>query len=97
MTYGRLFLQDAYKAEKMGERTECIKKSAQFLENYNKDDFYKNLVNELDEVSQMQLKFYKQNPTDSAIMRSSLADFITKKLISKQTDSQLKESENEVK
>ena len=30
-------------------------------------------------------------------MRSSLADFITKKLISKQTDSQLKESENEVK
>ena len=51
MTYSRLFLQDAYKAEKMGDRTECIKKSAYFLENYNKDDFYKNLVNELDEVS----------------------------------------------
>lgn len=43
----------------MSDRTECIKKTAHFLENYNKDDFYKNLVNELDEVSQMQLKFYK--------------------------------------
>ena len=28
MTYGRLFLYGANKAEKMGERTECIKKSA---------------------------------------------------------------------
>lgn len=47
----------------------------------NKDDFYAKLMGEFEDVNQQQAKYYRTHQTDSLVMRSSLADFMTRKLV----------------
>ena len=47
----------------------------------NKDDFYTKLMGEFEDVNQQQAKYYRTHQNDSAVMRSSLADFMKRKLV----------------
>ena len=79
-TQPRLFIERAYEQETLRQRFDKLKDCGNCLVESNKDDFYAKLMGELEDVNQHQAKYYKSHPGDSSVMRSSIADFITKKI-----------------
>lgn len=97
-TQARLFIQDGYRQERLEGRFERLQAAGDVLIRYNKDEFYSKLVGELEDVNQQQAKYYKAHPAEESIMRSSLADFITKKLTGDElSPDQVKAAHSEVK
>jgi len=79
-TEPRLLIEDSFHQPSLLHRFKRLKASGESLIKNYKNDYYSQLVGELEEVNKLQEKFYKGHPNDETIMRSSLAEFITKKL-----------------
>lgn len=97
-TQSKMFIQEAYQCERLEERFQRLQAAGDVLVRYNKDDFYSKLVGELEDVNLQQAKYYKAHPQEESIMRSSLAEFITRKLTGDDVpEQQLKAAQAEVK
>lgn len=79
-TQPRLLIEDSFQQPQLEHRFARLKASGESLLKNYKNDFYSQLVGEVEEVNKLQEQYYKTHMHDDIVMTSSLGEFITKRL-----------------